>query len=156
MKEIIRTIDGLNYNNRKVKEDLMKYFMIKFVEEALFSGKFFWAMSDEKEALKLYGHPEIGWFNSKTEQFRKEHPDALAILRERVIWSSKSENSGKVSFEYMPAKTSHQLLCIEMKLKAEFPNEKNFYLKIGMIPVWNDDYSKIADYVDKPVVDFHD
>ena len=156
MKKTVEMIMGLNYNDEKVKDNLARLFMAKFMEEALFSGKFFWTMSDPKEVQRLYGYQEIGWFNDKTEQFLEEHSDGLAILQERVVWGSKTENFEKVRFSIIYPKTNHQLFCVEMKLKAEFSHEKNFYLKVGMIPVWNEDYSKIIDYVDKLAADFHD
>ena len=152
MKEIIKKI--ATTTNSEEREQYMLDFIVKFWQ-AVYKGDFFWAMSDPIEALRLYGHQEIGWFNSKTEEYRKNHPDSSVILQKRLRWSS--DNIGNVRLDIKYPETNHQLLCVEMKLKTEkYSPEMNFYLKIGMIPVWNDDYSKIVDYLDKPVVDFHD
>lgn len=156
MKEAIRKIKGLDYTDEETKKNLILDFIISFWD-AVFRGDFYWAMSDSKEAFRLYGFQEIGWFNSKTEEFRALHPDAQDILLKKILWSSKAENFDKVVFDIKWPETSRQLLCIEMKLKtSEYTLEENFYLKIGMIPVWNEDYSKVIDYQNKPVVDFHD
>lgn len=137
------------------RNSLILDFLGRFWAEALYTEKFYWAMSDEQKALRLHGHQEIGWFNSKTEEFVATHQDAYAILVERIAWSSS--NPKKVSFDVKWPTNNHQLLCVEMKLKTEESAfEKNFYLKIGMIPVWSEDYSEIVDYLDEPVVDFHD
>lgn len=67
MKEIIKKFGEVGLAER---EALIPEFIIRFWVEALYTGKFFWAMSDEKEALKLYGHQEFSHNIPKIHPFR--------------------------------------------------------------------------------------